>query len=331
MRGRCWVAVLLLLLSGCAAPPVDAETDAPDDAAEAPVPLPDAVGATNAPPGAIEGRATGPIPYSCEPLGEMGAPAAPAHALTGALLVAAPIASFGRVSAPDRVASLLRDAEREPLEAFSSRDRILIQASALRVWRSERELASTAAAVVKRMALDARALAELGSDPRSELEPWLGSAEGWVERKGPSCGPLGAHDAAFAGALAFRTVRAGAKRVLFAQVVALDSDLRPHVTPVVGLIELRSGMQADAPACVLEATPAGLATVPFDALHASPFVIPEAGESVGCNNCHNGQGPGDLADLGREEGGAFRIERRLALLDHAEGRTKELRRVLGAK
>jgi hypothetical protein len=53
------------------------------------------------------------------------------------------------------------------------------------------------------------------------------------------------------------------------------------------------------------------------------FVAP-AHAAVGCSGCHTGNGPYDLADLGREAGGAFRVERRLALLERARARVGEL-------
>jgi hypothetical protein len=199
-----------------------------------------------------------------------------------------------------------------------------MQAAAVRAARVGAPLAREAAAVVRRMALDASALRDLGADPSPDMEPLIGSSEGWVERRGPSCGPLGVHDGAFSGELAFRTVRSGRMRALFGQVVAFDTALAPHVTPFVAVVELRTDVGPGAPACVLERTGAALEAVPFEQLPESAFIQQTGEGRVGCARCHTGTGPYDLADLGREQGGGFRIERRIAQLERARERGEEI-------
>ncbi len=325
---RAWVAILLIaVMSAC----VDGASEAESSLVAEPAAAPETDVASDAPtppapplPGAIIGTTSDPfVSYSCDTLTPVLERPIGAHPVTAALLAASPIGQLG-VPLPAEIDRAIADAAAVPLDELSARDRILIQAVALGAARGDDRRAMTAKNLARRVALDASSLGELGSDPRSELEPWIGSAEGWLERRGPSCGPLGAHDGAYGGALAFRTIRSGDLRVLFAQVVALDRELVPHVTPVVGLVELRTGMRADSPACVLEASAGGLAALAFEELPASPFIRLEANQKVGCSGCHTGNGPYDLADLGREAGGAFRVERRLALLERARARVGEL-------
>jgi hypothetical protein len=320
------VILLIAAFSACVEGPGEADSSLVTEPGSSPEPAvpTEAPALASAPAGKVVGTRSEPfVPYSCDALAPPAVAPVAAHPVTAALLAASPVGQLGQpLSAEVDVA--LADAALVSLEALSTRDRILIQAVALRAAKGDGKRAHTAAALARRVALDAGTLRALGSDPRRELEPWIGSAESWVERRGPSCGPLGAHDGAYGGELAFRTIRSGSLRVLFAQVVALDSELAPHVTPVIGLIELRTGMHADSPACVLEAGAERLDMLAFDSLHASPFIRVEKDGKVGCTGCHTGAGPYDLADLGREEGGAFRMERRLALLERARARVGEL-------
>ncbi len=277
----------------------------------------------------IDGTTGRAVRYSCEGLGPSATTPSEGHHVTRALLAASPMGTPGPTGSPSQLDAALEAAASVSVEQLTMRDRILIQAAALRVAKDDSQRAKLAASVVRRMALDGWTLENLGSDPRRELEPWLGSSESWRERRGPACGPVGAHDSAYNGELAFRTVRSGKLRAIFAQVVAFDTELRPHVTPVVGLVEMRNGMRADSPACVIEAAAGGLSPAAFDDLHRTPFVDPMPEGQVGCGSCHTGRGPNDLADLGREEGGAFRIDRRITLLARAEGRASELRKLIG--
>lgn len=319
MRPLSGVILLIAGALGCAEAP--RETDSSSVAAPEVVVPPSA---TSAPPSRVIGTIREPfVPYSCDAVARPPSEPTVAHPLAERLLELLPL---GQLQAPASPAleRAIGDALLAPVDTFSVRDRILIQAVALRAARGGDGRARAASALAQRGALDPSTLEKLGSDPRAELEPWIGSADGWVERRGPSCGPLGTHDGAYEGALAFRTIRSGPLRVLFAQVVALDSELEPHVTPVIGLVELRTSMQAEAPACVLEASAEGLAALGFESLPMSPFIRKDGGAMVGCSGCHTGGGPYDLADLDHEEGGAFRIERRLALLERAKARAGEL-------
>jgi hypothetical protein len=314
----------VVLTAACGQDPVDVRSETPPRHVDVSSPVPSSA-APAAPAGAVIGTAGPSVAYSCEALSSTVPLEVPAHPVVGQLLALAPLGSTTPTGAPDAITRALDALASTPLEDLSSRDRVLSQAALTRIAKRSDRLGREAARAAGRVALDAASLTALGSDPRPELERWLGPSEGWVERRGPSCGPLGAHDAVYAGDLAFRTVRSGALRVLFAQVVTFDTAWRPHVTPVVGLIELRTGMQADAPACVIEPTATGLHPVAFGDLHTSPFVQPTGTGQVGCGHCHGGQGPHDLSDLEREEGGAFRVERRIALLERATARGDELR------
>jgi hypothetical protein len=106
------------------------------------------------------------------------------------------------------------------------------------------------------------------------------------------------------------------------QLVALDTEGHPHVTPVVGQIELRRGLGPGAAACIIEISAealrdgdaGGLRPAELDELVQTPFVR-HAGEAhLRCVGCHQGQGLGDFADVPADERALLRANRRSAAL-----------------
>ncbi len=268
------------------------------------------------PPGFVTGLLQGnDVPYSCA---GVSTPAAePLHAAVAALLTHVPLSTPDAPTATDGLRAAFEAAERAELAQLSLRDRVVLQALAVKLWRHRTPLARRARALAQRVALAPGQLRELGSDAHAELAPVLGETEGWVDRKGPSCGPIGIHDSAFGGQLSFRTLRAGQRRALAGQIVAFDTRGEPHVTPFLALVEMRNGMQADSPACVIEIGGEGLTRTPHSELVPSAFIRPAAAGTVGCGGCHTGRGSFDLSDVRGEDALSFRVERRVAVLELA--------------
>jgi hypothetical protein len=92
-------------------------------------------------------------------------------------------------------------------------------------------------------------------------------------------------------------VRVGEDHFIFSQLVAIDSAWRPHVTPVVGDIEMRRDAGASPSACVVEfdpawarcGAPAGLRAIDrLPMSHLSGYVEAGADGRANCLSCHRG-------------------------------------------
>ncbi len=153
--------------------------------------------------------------------------------------------------------------------------------------------------VVRRHALSAAKLRVLGSKPMPDLDRFVGPRAKWRELKSRSI-PL-EHDQMEAFTRAFRPIRSGDTRAIFSQLLALDTSWTPHVTPLVGRVELRSGLAEDAPACVAKLVPARLrcevgrleavhAPTP-DAKHVRSIFMNFVLDRVRCNECHGPNSP----------------------------------------
>jgi hypothetical protein len=212
-------------------------------------------------------------------------------------------------------------------------ERILLQNTALSAalrLPADIPLTMAARAEVRRLALSAEALDALGDGPSRALERWLGPASALTDRKGAACGDgrLLLHDRYFNGTRAFRPVRVGGALVLYSQLVALDQEGRPHVTPVIGQMEIRRGVGPGAPVCIVEIAPDALATgapgglraVDLDDLVTTPFVRRHGEGGLGCVACHNGHGIGDFADVPSADAASLSSNRRAALLGLATER-----------
>jgi hypothetical protein len=227
----------------------------------------------------------------------------------------------------EQLLDALRAAEALDPETASTFERVVLQNTALTVavrgvW------VDTAARVARRFSLPAEELESLGMAPARELDGWIGPRERWVDRKGGACGDgrLLLHDRFFHGLRAFRPLRVGNRRVLVSQLVALDTEGQPHLTPVIGQIEIRRGLGPDAAACVVELSAdalrsgaaSGLRVRDVNDLGRSRFVGQVGARSVGCVACHDGHGPGDFEDVAAEERLPLRANRTAASLKLAE-------------
>jgi hypothetical protein len=234
----------------------------------------------------------------------------------------------GSLAESAALSSALARAEAMDPATVSTLDRIVIQNTALGAairLGDGAGAAPVAKRVVERFALPAAELDALGTAPWPALDLWIGPREAWVDRKGETCGDgrLLLHDRVFRGARTFRPLRVGGRRALVSQLVAIDTEGRPHVTPVVGQIELRRGLGPGAAACVIEIAPealregdaGGLRPMELDELASTTFVHRVGEGQVGCIGCHGGGGIGDFADVPAAEADLLRQNRRAAALE----------------
>jgi hypothetical protein len=278
-------------------------------------------------PEPAEGTAPG-TPYDCRGIrpAKLRFPR-PSDAVTADIVAAVHPENPGALTPSPALSSTLARAEALDPAAVSTFDRIVIQntalAAALRLGDGGADV-QAALRVVRRFALPAAELEEMGAAPWTSLDLWIGPRDAWVDRKGESCGDgrLLMHDNVFSGTRAFRPMRVGGRRALVSQLVAIDTEGHPHVTPAVGQIELRRGLSSGSAACVIEidaealrdGDAGGLRPLAFDELVQTKFVH-RAGEAhVGCIGCHTGQGIGDFDDVPAAEADLLRSNRRTAAL-----------------
>jgi hypothetical protein len=216
--------------------------------------------------------------------------------------------------------------------ALTAVERIVAQSGALRVFGPrtcppERAIAKKAAAVVARLALPAQTLDALGAEPMPDADEWLGPRAAWIDRRAEV--PL-LHETMEFFTQAFRPIRGRAAGVV-SQLVAIDSDWRPHITPIVGRIEARRDLDPSAPACVGKLDAARLACasgrivpVPEERLPRNSFVRRVAPGRVDCMRCHGSPDThANLSDL--DDGGEHLRARRARLLEEARAGIRSLR------
>ncbi len=182
-----------------------------------------------------------------------------------------------------------------PFDKLAPEARIVLQNAALRiaVYASrdrQAALARAALAVADQLALPARALDKLGREPRA-VEHWLGPIETWRHRDRRNAMTM--HGRLNLEMMYFRPVLAGQKRAVLGQLLAFDTDGKPHLTPIVDDLELRASADPMSAACVAEldladllCTNSGLVAV-TPALHArTHFFRRTTSGEVECNGCH---------------------------------------------
>jgi hypothetical protein len=160
-------------------------------------------------------------------------------------------------------------------------------------------LARRAGTLIRAVAPSRDALVALGREPSDELARWIGPRSTWVERA--TIGELSRagdgklfHEHVSRELVAFRLIRSGSRRTLLAQRVAFDRTGRAHVTPQLSSLELRDGMDVDAPACVAHDHDGALEAVAFgdlkraivDDVYGRVGFIHVTERGVGCKSCH---------------------------------------------
>lgn len=167
-------------------------------------------------------------------------------------------------------------------------------------------------------------LALLGDGVEPDVAAILGDSI--TERATSTCaGGNSIHVRRNDGLLAFRPLRAGTTRALVAQLVAFDTDGKPHITPLVEGMELRLGNELSSPACVIQARPDGTlypAQLGEIEEHA-PFVRLH-GDGVGCVKCHYQPNTMNARDLTADETRTIDIARTEQVEQLAAGVWKSL-------
>jgi hypothetical protein len=161
------------------------------------------------------------------------------------------------------------------------------------------DLARAALALARAVAPTAAELRALGDEPAPDVARWIAPRSRWQLRdlRGPLAAqelPARFHEDVNQDLVAFLPILAGPRRALIAQLVAIDRDGEPHLTPVVGGLELRAGPAVDAAACVAEldlaaaacGAPAGLAAIDPARHPVTHFFTSPAHGRVGCPSCH---------------------------------------------
>jgi hypothetical protein len=158
----------------------------------------------------------------------------------------------------------------------------------------------------------------------AEMVQWLGPDAMWIEERLRDDPPL-FHEAIYFHTRAFRMIRVGDGRFIFSQLVAVDTSWRPHVTPIIGDIEMRNDSDTEVRACIAEfdaasarcGAPAGLRPLDRPPIsHLGGYVEVDADGRANCLSCHGaGQVLGRVVlDLAPAEVADHLARRRSSLL-----------------
>ncbi len=124
---------------------------------------------------------------------------------------------------------------------------------ALRVFANaegcqDTKLKTAAARVVSATRPTPRELEALGGKPFVDLEAYVGPTSAWQQRRTRNV-PL-FHEQSEQATRAFRPLATDKARAIFGQLVAIDTAWQPHITSLVGRVEIRRSHAEDASACV---------------------------------------------------------------------------------
>ncbi len=269
------------------------------------------------------------VAYNCQ--GLLSSRHAPAATPGAAVELAALLhdSERGTPLTADRIDRAIANVSKVAPSALGLRTRIVTQSAALRLARTLGEPHTKKLVVIaETMALPASVLEALGDRPEAAALQFLGPESTWIDRRTVFCGSsILLHDRIFGGLLSFRPIRTEDKRALIAQIVAFDTEHRPHVTPVVQTIELRTSLAVDAPACIVERDPheATLSTVSYDDTPHSMFVRKIEDGGFGCRSCHAKTDSFGLSDLSPKEAGPIIAGRKARMLLLSERTFAELR------
>jgi hypothetical protein len=172
------------------------------------------------------------------------------------------------------------------------------------------------------------------SDADGELVHWLGPRPMWIEEQVDNGGGWldrilnGSralfHENIYSYTRAFRMVHVGDRHFIFSQLIAIDTAWRPHVTPVIGEIEMRIGTDDGHRACIAKfepalahcGLPAGLRVLDrLPIRHRHIFV--DANGRAFCHACHRTGGRvvgGAIIDLMPKDVDSYLTHRRNLLL-----------------
>jgi hypothetical protein len=190
-------------------------------------------------------------------------------------------------------------------DQLSSRERIAAQNAAL--WIAllaatrladesvlARSLLHESSRVVAQFALPADQLPR--GDAADEIASWLGpSALRVEERLNGDAGLF--HEGVYLHTRTFRMVRVGDRHFIFSQLVAIDTLWHPHITPIVGEIEMRTSIASKQRACIAKLdvalggwrTRSGLRVLDnLPISHLGGYVRVDTAGGTNCLSCHRG-------------------------------------------
>jgi hypothetical protein len=215
------------------------------------------------------------------------------------------------------------DWSREP-----TAERIVGQNAALRLalcaqGSATAELRRESIRVVQKMALPASELTAMGTDAAPEVRAWLGDPSGWQDLRSSFKTPL--HELGYARTKSVRPVIVGDMLANVGQLVAIDTEWKPHITPLVGSLEIRrpyKGENVTVCAASLDVgwlrcgAPAGLRTFAPESESLDPqapvmFRTDQA--RIPCRGCHLTSGRPKSMVVSPEEG-RLEVENRRASL-----------------
>lgn len=157
-----------------------------------------------------------------------------------------------------------------------------------------RSLVRESSRVVAKLALTADQLPT--GDAADEIASWLGPSTMRVEER--LNGDAGFfHESVYLHTRTFRMVRVGDRHFIFSQLVAIDTSWHPHVTPIVGEIEMRTSIASTQRACIAKfdvalggcRTQSGLRALdnlPIN--HLGGYVRVDTAGGANCVACHRG-------------------------------------------
>lgn len=191
-------------------------------------------------------------------------------------------------------------------ERLSFRERVVAQNAALRIavvvasysagaeTDLTRRLLRESAGLIAWLALPADRLEY--AETFGDLAQWFGPDAAPQELR-VGDGRFVLHEAVHVSTRAFRMVRVGDRHFIFSQLVAIDDRWRPHVTTVIGDMEMRNEEEAAMPACIAEfdaaaarcGAPAGLRALDrLPISHVGGYVRVDESGRANCNQCHIG-------------------------------------------
>jgi hypothetical protein len=240
----------------------------------------------------------------------------------------------------DAGTSAVRAAQARDWNADPVPEKIVAQNAALRLaicraGPAAATLRHEAIALVGKLALSPAELSGLGDDPTPAVRAWIGDPATWRELQAPA--PVAFHESGFGRTKSSRALLVGEELANVGQLVAIDTSWEPHVTPIVGSLEIRRPYKAEhASICVTSldvgwlrcGAPGGLRpfgpeSAPLDA--NAPVVFRSDSARIPCRGCHLGTGrPRALLaplDEAKRDGDA----RRAALLRDIAERVRALR------
>jgi hypothetical protein len=228
------------------------------------------------------------------------------------------------------------DWSREP-----AAERIVGQNAALRLalcaqGDATAELRRESIQVVQKMALPAAELTAMGTDPVPEVRAWLGDPASWQDLRSRNKVPM--HELGYARTKAVRALVVGDMLANVGQLVAIDTEWKPHITPLVGSLEIRrpfNGENVTVCAASLDVgwlrcgAPAGLRTFAPESESLDPqapvmFRTDQA--RIPCRGCHLGSGRPKSMEVSSEEGRLEVQNRRASLLTDVTERLDAVRK-----